>query len=333
MYWTGILDNIKNSPNIMADEDNSRVTAPTVRGRRLMEPNELNRQSNWEVDFRQIEPGEMDTRILVRESQNVALLEIHMDRAMHQRGYSPNDAVTVGLPFTPTLRSWLGAEVESPGLVYFGTAEEFDGFSVSGFAALTVSVSKPSLVRVADQIGLPLKDDLRGKHSLPLGRRSAAIDRLTASGRRLLHGIETPFGETEQEDLIAALISAMADAETFEDRSNHSTRARSVRRALDYLADRADDGISVGSICEGAGVSWRTLDRGFREQFGIGPKAYLNRLRLSRVRSELLRKGASTTIADAANVWGFWHMGQFAKDYFRMFGELPSETLRHARSN
>jgi transcriptional regulator GlxA family with amidase domain len=31
-------------------------------------------------------------------------------------------------------------------------------------------------------------------------------------------------------------------------------------------------------------------------------------------------------IADAANAWGFWHMGQFAKDYRTLFGELPSQT-------
>ncbi|UCG61547.1 MAG: helix-turn-helix domain-containing protein [Candidatus Zixiibacteriota bacterium] len=35
-----------------------------------------------------------------------------------------------------------------------------------------------------------------------------------------------------------------------------------------------------------------------------------------------------TTIADVANHWGFWHMGQFSADYRRLFGELPLETLR-----
>jgi len=28
-----------------------------------------------------------------------------------------------------------------------------------------------------------------------------------------------------------------------------------------------------------------------------------------------------------ANRHGFWHMGQFAKDYKNLFGELPSQTL------
>ena len=35
-----------------------------------------------------------------------------------------------------------------------------------------------------------------------------------------------------------------------------------------------------------------------------------------------------TRIADVANEWGFWHMGQLAADYRRHFGENPSETLR-----
>ncbi|MFV2073945.1 MAG: helix-turn-helix domain-containing protein, partial [Thermoanaerobaculales bacterium] len=37
-----------------------------------------------------------------------------------------------------------------------------------------------------------------------------------------------------------------------------------------------------------------------------------------------------TLVTDVANSWGFWHMGQFAADYRRQFGELPSETLRRA---
>ena len=37
-------------------------------------------------------------------------------------------------------------------------------------------------------------------------------------------------------------------------------------------------------------------------------------------------------ITNAANTWGFWHIGQFGGYNRRQFGELPSETLRHAHS-
>jgi AraC-like DNA-binding protein len=39
---------------------------------------------------------------------------------------------------------------------------------------------------------------------------------------------------------------------------------------------------------------------------------------------------APTKITDVAIHWGFWHMSQFAIDYQRFFGELPSQTMnRH----
>ncbi len=30
-----------------------------------------------------------------------------------------------------------------------------------------------------------------------------------------------------------------------------------------------------------------------------------------------------------APAWGFWHMGQFAADYRKLFAKRPSETLQH----
>ena len=34
------------------------------------------------------------------------------------------------------------------------------------------------------------------------------------------------------------------------------------------------------------------------------------------------------SVQDAAARWGFWHLGQFSRDYKRQFGELPSQTLK-----
>ena len=52
--------------------------------------------------------------------------------------------------------------------------------------------------------------------------------------------------------------------------------------------------------------------------------------RLDGARRELRTGRADTVIATVANRWGFWHMGKFAADDRRSFGELPSETLRRA---
>jgi AraC family ethanolamine operon transcriptional activator len=81
-----------------------------------------------------------------------------------------------------------------------------------------------------------------------------------------------------------------------------------------------------------AGVTERSLQRGFQDVVGTTPKAYIQAQRLTNVRRQLRGADPSRTrVADVANEWGFWHLGQFAADYRRHFGERPSETLRRRR--
>ena len=59
------------------------------------------------------------------------------------------------------------------------------------------------------------------------------------------------------------------------------------------------------------------------------PKKYVKCLRLARVRERLLKadKVERPTVIELASEQGFWHMGQFAADYRKLYGELPSESL------
>lgn len=71
--------------------------------------------------------------------------------------------------------------------------------------------------------------------------------------------------------------------------------------------------MTVSEICRLVDVTERSLQRG----------------RLSGVHRSLRNADPGRTrVADVANEWGFWHMGQLAADYRKQFGELPSETLR-----
>ncbi len=48
------------------------------------------------------------------------------------------------------------------------------------------------------------------------------------------------------------------------------------------------------------------------------------------VRGQLLTaRDEGKTVTVIATEYGFFHLGQFAVDYRKMFGESPSETLRH----
>jgi AraC family ethanolamine operon transcriptional activator len=58
----------------------------------------------------------------------------------------------------------------------------------------------------------------------------------------------------------------------------------------------------------------------------MGLYEYIKNKRLNAARRELLKGG--TTVTDAALEFGFTHFSHFAQSYARLFGELPSRTLR-----
>ncbi len=90
---------------------------------------------------------------------------------------------------------------------------------------------------------------------------------------------------------------------------------------------------SIVEICTQTGTSARTLQYAFREVMQLTPVTYLRILRLNKVRNALsAATTVDTTVTRTATDWGFFHLGEFARDYQQLFGEYPSETLSRALS-
>ena len=85
--------------------------------------------------------------------------------------------------------------------------------------------------------------------------------------------------------------------------------------------------ITLRELAQRCRVSQRTLEYGFRQVYETTPTSFIRSQRLSRNRTELLRAAARTSISETARKYGFTHMGQYSRDYRRLFGETPSLTL------
>ena len=103
------------------------------------------------------------------------------------------------------------------------------------------------------------------------------------------------------------------------------------RRAPDLLMDRLHEPWSVDRLASALGLSTRTLHRVVRREFGVSPMLLLRKARLAQARAELDAPGPGATVTTVALDCGFTHLGRFAQEYARQFGEPPSETLRRAR--
>lgn len=108
--------------------------------------------------------------------------------------------------------------------------------------------------------------------------------------------------------------------------SNHS---QLIKQAEKIMIENLNYPWTIQDLCEKLYVSQRTLRYAFQECLGVPPMAYLKIQRLKQVRHQLKASDPNqTTVTGIAIQWGFWHMGKFAQDYRKMFGECPSETLR-----
>ncbi|MFC5697752.1 AraC family transcriptional regulator [Pseudomonas sp. GCM10022186] len=101
-----------------------------------------------------------------------------------------------------------------------------------------------------------------------------------------------------------------------------------LRRAMAFIDEQAGQPLTLAAIAAAAHCSVRTLQRAFRQWRDIGVMRYVKEVRLQRVREALLEPEQAASITEIASRWGFVHLGQFAVDYRKAYGERPSDTRR-----
>jgi AraC-like DNA-binding protein len=102
-----------------------------------------------------------------------------------------------------------------------------------------------------------------------------------------------------------------------------------LRRAIAFIHEHAEEDISVVDIAAAARVSTRAVQLAFRRHCDTTPLAYLRRVRLARAHYELLAADPEReSVTSVAYRWGFSSPSRFAAAYSQAFGVLPSHTLR-----
>lgn len=104
-----------------------------------------------------------------------------------------------------------------------------------------------------------------------------------------------------------------------------------IRDVMEHIDLNPGANLTVAALSQLAGTSTRTLQTGFRRVAGMTPTEYVRNARLDRVRHDLMR-GDDVSVSDVASRWHFVHLGRFAAHYRVRFGESPSTTFRHGRS-
>lgn len=301
--------------------------------------------SGWEQTYDQLSPGKFSGELVDCWFSDLQLFREITNRAVQQVGCSWRRSRTFLIPYAMDGVARWGSGcteiMDMEGPVTLSGSDELDFRTPSFLDLLAISVDSEALSSYSLLTdGYDFEKLLIGRGRLPCvpeqlrelrSLLSAIFDIIRTNPGLLTY---SAVQKIIQQSLLNAVVSTFSKCQTdgkVQKGRRSEAHYRTVQKAKDYILEHLDDTITMVDLCSVLAVSRRTLHTCFMEVTGTNPVQYLRAVRLNNVRRDLRTNVTyDTKVQDVAARWGFWHLGHFATEYKRMFGEQPSETLRRS---
>ena len=296
----------------------------------------------WDQSYVQLSPGRFEGQLIETWFGDIHFFREITNQVIHERGCSRSGTRTFCVPLAMKGSAvFRGTDWQADMCATLGGDAEFDLRTASRLDVIAISFDACRLAEIACESGIdPARLERWLSSSCTVRLPAERVDdlrRMLLEVAVLIDGqsalLRNPgvFASIEAA-IYEAFLRLMADSvEVCRPSASYLNRRRLVNRAIDLVAAHPDALLTVRDLCRLLQVSRRTLQLHFEDVLQVSPLQYLRAFRLSRVRALLLAEGGQLRIQDAAARWGFWHLSQFARDYKRLFDELPSETSIMAR--
>lgn len=277
-----------------------------------------------DIEHVQLGPGSFNGALLQLVYGPVILSCHSMNQTILQRGQGIEGYTTFLIPGNMQQDfTWRKNRLKGNVIGILKSGMEHDCITIPNFYGFPVSIENDYLLNLSENLGYTnFMKLLSGIESVEIHRETAmklhAIILKNCSDKRM----------NEEEILIEIpkrIIKAISETEVNYKLLKGTSRRKIFKRGQEFIHANIDTTISIMEIGNKLGVSERNLRYAFKDQSGLSPKQYLERYKLNQVR-KILKSGASDRIVDVIHRFGYWHAGQFAADYKKLFGELPSQT-------
>lgn len=296
-------------------------------------------QEGFALHYEQLTPGRFQGRMQMVQLPGMRLVMEHSSRGLRQRGAIGEDCYGFALPLDLDGEIFFAGQRAQRDSIMMGRGDDID-------LCTPVDCSHVGVV-IDGALLRPLWEHMYGKPLVAWLERQLAMrcDPAPAAALRELHltALERVSAQPRlladatavlqlRDALLMEWIEAVPPLVDASGLEPLDARRRLVERARELMLSRPDEPMSVLELCQQVGASRRKLSYCFQDVLGISPAKYLRALRLNAARRALRNnQDPRAGVQDIAARLGFWHFGQFALDYKRQFGELPSETLKRGR--
>lgn len=295
------------------------------------------------LQLTQLEPGSFSGDLVPLQLGPLRLLRVRLSGPLHVRGdkNARHQLVCMELTHPALVPPSRSHGYELPATAVCGLAR-------SGEVHLTVPAGSEVALLIIDRHAFQQRCALLGCQGLD--ERSLAVNWLSLDPRRfedlrlqlrqlLRDAVHNPAALLDPQiqaracdNLLPVLIEALVHAAGRRDTLlKPPSRIELVKQVQRWFDQHPDQCITLQDLCTAVYASRRSLIQGFREHLGMGPMAYLKLQRLHAARRSLLAAASDPGMVTAvASRHGFLNLSHFARDYCRLFGELPSATLQQS---
>ena len=291
---------------------------------------------NWDIEIRQLEPSVVNDTVTLLKAKDIYLGQFQFTGKTHQKGEFPPGRTFVFHCGEDSKILWRNKDVSSNSLMICPVGATLDA-TTKGVLASPHAITLPEelLLSRLQNKELTLYKELVAAHDLiPVDPNK--IKTLKDIFDKYMKGAEEDpklidsnnYQNCLEEELISALIETLFSYENYNYPDTDTALSNIWEKLEKYMETHKNSPFRVSEVSQAVTVSESTINRLFNAKFGISPKSYLIKLRLNAAHQDLNQSSPDKIkIYMIANKWGFWHMGQFAADYRKLFGELPMETL------
>ncbi|MBS3805204.1 MAG: helix-turn-helix domain-containing protein [Oleiphilaceae bacterium] len=282
----------------------------------------------WDVEITRSAPGPMETFITAGQVDDCLVYECGSSTSLLCSGSRSEDFWTIS-PITDTCAGgrFRGQQLDAGQILLLDPGGEVYQQIAAGQRQQALSIPLDLAERICE-IEYGFSSDAMWGHWCMKTDKAATAHIAGLLGRLLSRPwMAEGWDIRNGADLAGHIISLAAGApQNRLPRSSLAHRRQIVGQAEELIRSRLDNPPSVSELCEITHSSRRLLFYAFRELLGRTPSAHAKILRLHAARRQIVARSNERCVQQIAFGLGFCHLGQFAIDYARLFGESPSKT-------
>ncbi|MDX1333000.1 MAG: helix-turn-helix domain-containing protein [Robiginitalea sp.] len=281
----------------------------------------------WQMDVIQYETGAFQGKLhgYSQLEGRINFYSAFIDKRVFANGHHIKGSVMFTFIACPVKCIWNGEEVHPLTLFVTDAERGLDVDAGSGFISYSVSIDR-----------VLLEDWLRREGIVIPCNWNFCIDYRrnknpgTAHNFRNLIYKAVYLGDFDLLDFKLGLFR-LWEADLHHSRKHLAVNYVPIHETVEMIheAIRAGRDIPLDKVLEHYGGPIRTFYYNFKRYTGCSPNQYIKNLKLAYVQKLLkMARPDCSEVRSIAYQFGFRHLGQFSSDYKKLFGEVPSNTLK-----